>query len=98
VRIAKDLDDPVEGDDVILVEDIVDTGFTLRYLLQTLAGRGPNSLAVCTFLDRTSKRIVQVPIDFRCFEIPDRFVVGCGLDHQQLYRNLTYLAVLKHER
>src|ERR1043166_6975406 len=73
VRIAKDLDDSIEGDDVLLVEDIVDTGFTLRYLLQTLAGRGPNSLAVCTFLDRNSRRIVQVPVDFRCFEIPDRF-------------------------
>ncbi len=97
VRIAKDLDEPIFDEDVILVEDIVDTGFTLRYLLQTLAGRGPNSLAVCTFLDRTSKRIVQAPVDFRCFEIPDRFVVGCGLDHQQLYRNLTYLAAMKPE-
>ena len=98
VRIAKDLDDPIEGEDVILVEDIVDTGFTLRYMLQNLAGRGPNSLAVCTFLDRTSKRIVQVPVDFRCFEIPDRFVVGFGLDYQQLYRNLGYVAVLRLEK
>ena len=98
VRIAKDLDDSIEGDDVILVEDIIDTGFTLRYLLQTLAGRAPNSLAVCTFLDRTSQRIVHAPIDYRCFEIPDRFVVGFGLDYQQLYRNLGYVAVLKHER
>lgn len=98
VRIAKDLDDSIEGEDVILVEDIIDTGFTLRYLLQTLAGRAPNSLAVCTFLDRTSQRIVHAPIDFRCFEIPDRFVVGFGLDFNQLYRNLGYVAVLKHER
>jgi hypoxanthine phosphoribosyltransferase len=95
VRIAKDLDESIEGEDVLLVEDIVDTGFTLRYLLQTLAGRSPNSLAVCTFLDRTSKRIVKVPVDFRCFEIPDRFVVGYGLDYNQLYRNLTYVAVWK---
>ncbi len=95
VRIAKDLDDAIEGEDVILVEDIVDTGFTLRYLLQTLAGRAPNSLSVCTFLDRNSRRIVQVPVDFRCFEIPDRFVVGFGLDYNQLYRNLTYVAVMK---
>ncbi len=95
VRIAKDLDDAIEGEDVILVEDIVDTGFTLRYLLQTLAGRAPNSLAVCTFLDRNSRRIVQVPVDFRCFEIPDRFVVGFGLDYNQLYRNLSYVAVMK---
>ncbi|MGO9010189.1 MAG: hypoxanthine phosphoribosyltransferase [Bryobacteraceae bacterium] len=98
VRIAKDLDDSIEGEDVLLVEDIVDTGFTLRYLLQNLAGRAPNSLAVCTFLDRTSRRIVQVPVDYRCFEIPDRFVVGFGLDSQQLYRNLGYVAVLKHEK
>ena len=95
VRIAKDLDETIENEDVLLVEDIVDTGFTLRYLLQTLAGRGPNSLAVCTFLDRNSRRIVQVPVEFRCFEIPDRFVVGFGLDYNQLYRNLGYVAVMK---
>ena len=98
VRIAKDLDEAIEGDDVILVEDIIDTGFTLRYLLQTLAGRAPNSLAVCTLLDRNSRRIIQVPVDYRCFEIPDRFVVGFGLDSQQLYRNLGYVAVMKHEK
>jgi hypoxanthine phosphoribosyltransferase len=94
VRISKDLDDSIEGEDVLLVEDIVDTGFTLRYLLQTLASRGPNSLAVCTFLDRKSRRIVQVPIDFRCFEIPDRFVIGFGLDYHQLHRNLNFVAVM----
>ncbi len=98
VRIAKDIDESIEGEDVLLVEDIVDTGFTLRYLLRTLAGRGPNSLAVCTFLDRNSRRIAQVPVDFRCFEIPDRFVVGFGLDYNQLYRNLDFVAVLKPER
>ena len=98
VRIAKDLDDSIEGEDVLLIEDIVDTGFTLRYLLQTLSSRGPNSLAVCTFLDRTSRRIVQVPVEYRCFEIPDHFVIGFGLDYNQLYRNLNYVAVLKLER
>jgi hypoxanthine phosphoribosyltransferase len=98
VRIAKDLDETIEGEDVLLVEDIVDTGFTARYLLQTLAGRGPNSLALCTLLDRTSRRIVQIPVDFRCFEIPDRFVIGFGLDFKQLYRNLGYIAVMKRER
>jgi hypoxanthine phosphoribosyltransferase len=98
VRIAKDLDDTIEGQDVVLVEDIVDTGFTARYLLQTLAARGPNSLALCTLLDRTSRRIVQIPVDFRCFEIPDRFVIGCGLDYRQLYRNLGYIAVMKLEK
>jgi hypoxanthine phosphoribosyltransferase len=97
VRIAKDLDDGIEGDDVLLVEDVIDTGLTLRYLLQTLASRAPNSIAVCTFLDRTSRRIAQAPVDFRCFEIPDRFVVGFGLDYNQLYRNLGYVAVLNPE-
>ena len=97
VRIAKDLDDSIEGEDVLLVEDIVDTGFTARYLLQTLAGRGPNSLTICTLLDRTSSRIVQVPVEFRCFEIPDRFVVGFGLDYKQLYRNLGFIAVMKRD-
>jgi hypoxanthine phosphoribosyltransferase len=94
VRIAKDLDESIEGEDVLLVEDIVDTGFTARYLLQTLAGRGPNSLSICTLLDRTTRRIVQVPVEFRCFEIPDHFVVGCGLDYKQLYRNLGFIAVM----
>ncbi|HEX5227311.1 MAG TPA: hypoxanthine phosphoribosyltransferase [Bryobacteraceae bacterium] len=97
VRIAKDLDDSVEGEHVLLVEDIIDTGFTARFLLQHLAGRGPKSVAVCTLLDRTSRRIVQIPVDYRCFEIPDRFVVGCGLDYRQLYRNLKYVAVLNPE-
>src|ERR1051325_5210860 len=98
VRIAKDLDESIEGEDVILIEDIVDTGFTLRYLLQTLSGRAPNTLAVCTFLDRNSRRIVQVQVDYRCFEIPDRFVVGFGLDYNQLYRNLGCVAVMKPEK
>ena len=94
VRIEKDLDDPIQDQDVLLVEDIVDTGFTTRYLLQTLSGRGPRSLGICTLLDRSVRRVVQVPVDFRCFEIPDRFVVGYGLDYKQLYRNLGYIAVL----
>ncbi len=98
VRISKDLDEPIESEDVVLVEDIVDTGLTLRYLLQTLASRNPNSLSVCTFLDRNSRRIVQVPVEFRCFEIPDRFVVGFGLDWNQLYRNLGYVAVMNPEK
>ncbi len=98
VRIAKDLDDSIENEDVLLVEDIVDTGLTMRYLLQTLSSRGPNSLAVCTFLDRNSRRIVQIPVEFRCFEIPDRFVIGFGLDHNQLYRNLGFVAVMRQEK
>ncbi len=73
----------------------MDTGLTTRYLLQTLSARSPRSLGLCTLLDRTIRRLIQVPIDFRCFEIPDRFVVGFGLDYKQLYRNLGYIAVLK---
>lgn len=95
VRIARDLDDTIESEDVLLVEDIVDTGLTTRYLLQTLAGRGPHSLGIVTLLDRTCRRIVEVPVEFRCFEIDDRFIVGFGLDYKQLYRNLPYLAVMK---
>ena len=98
VRIAKDLDETIEGEDVLLVEDIVDTGLTARYLLQTLAGRGPNSLGICTLLDRTSRRLVPLPVEFRCFEIPDHFVVGFGLDYKQLYRDLPYIAVMNPEK
>ena len=98
VRIAKDLDESIEGEDVLLVEDIVDTGFTARYLMQTLAGRGPNSISLCTMLDRTQRRIVPLQVDFCCFEIPDRFVIGCGLDYKQLYRNLDYVAVIDPNR
>lgn len=98
VRIAKDLDEAIEGEDILLVEDIVDTGFTARYLMQTLAGRGPNSIALCTMLDRSARRIVPLRIDFRCFEIPDRFVIGCGLDYKQLYRNLNFIGVLKPDQ
>jgi len=98
VRIAKDLDDPIQGQDVLLVEDIVDTGLTAGYLLRTLAGRGPRSLGICTLLDRTARRIVPAPVEFRCFEIPDRFVVGWGLDYKQHYRNLDYIAVMNPEK
>ena len=98
VRIAKDLDQPIQGEDILLVEDIVDTGFTARFLLQTLAGREPRSIGLCTLLDRSVRRIVQVPVDYRCFEIPDRFVVGCGLDFKERYRNLGYIAVMDPEK
>lgn len=97
VRIAKDLDDTIEGEDVLLVEDIVDTGLTTRYLLQTLASRRPRSLGLCTLLDRTIRRLIQVPVEYRCFEIPDRFVVGFGLDYKQLYRNLSYIATIRRD-
>jgi hypoxanthine phosphoribosyltransferase len=97
VRIVKDLDQSIQGMDVILVEDIVDTGLTLRYLLGMLAGRQPASLEVCTFLDKAPRRLVDVPIKYRCFEIPDRFVVGFGLDYDQRYRTLPCVGILKPE-
>ncbi len=97
VRIVKDLDSSIEGQDVLLVEDIVDTGLTLRYLLRALNERHPRSLQVCALLDRSVRRLADVPVLYRCFEIPDRFVVGYGLDYQQRYRHLPYLGILKSE-
>jgi len=95
VRILKDLDQPIEGEHVLLVEDIVDTGLTLRYILGYLRARKPASLRVCTLLDKRARRLVDVPLDYVAFEIPDEFVVGYGLDHRELYRNLPYICVLK---
>jgi hypoxanthine phosphoribosyltransferase len=97
VRISKDLDLPIQGMDVLIVEDIVDTGLTLRYLLNVLRERQPSSLAICTFLDKVNWRLVELPIRYRCFEIPDRFVVGFGLDYDRRYRNLLCLGILKKE-
>ncbi|HEX9774805.1 MAG TPA: hypoxanthine phosphoribosyltransferase [Actinomycetota bacterium] len=88
VRILKDLDESITGADVILVEDIIDTGLTLTYLLNTLRARGPASLAVCGLLDRSARRIVEVPLAYKGFDIPDEFVIGYGLDHEGRYRNL----------
>ena len=95
VRISKDLDQNIQGMDVLLVEDIVDTGLTLRYLLNVLSGRQPNSVEVCTFLDKAVRRLVDVRVKYRCFEIPDRFVVGFGLDYDQRYRTLPCVGILK---
>jgi hypoxanthine phosphoribosyltransferase len=95
VRISKDLDLDILERDVLVVEDIVDTGLTLRYLLNMLAERQPSSLAVCTFLDKSTRRLVDIPVKYRCFEVPDRFVVGFGLDYGQHYRNLPYVGILK---
>ncbi len=95
VRISKDLDLDILERDILVVEDIVDTGLTLRYLLNMLAGRQPSSLAVCTFLDKATRRLVDIPVKYRCFEVPDRFVVGFGLDYGQHYRNLPYVGILK---
>ena len=95
VRILKDLEDSVEGRDVLVVEDIVDSGLTLRYILDYLLARGPASVRVCALLDKQVPRRANVPIDYTGFVIPDRFVVGYGLDYAELYRNLPYVAELR---
>jgi hypoxanthine phosphoribosyltransferase len=95
VRITKDLEENIAGKDVLVIEDIVDTGFTLKYLLRTLSGRNPKSLEVCALLDRRARRIIEMDLRYIGFEIPDKFVVGYGLDYRQRYRNVPYLGVVK---
>ena len=95
VRITKDLEENIAAKDVLLIEDIVDTGFTLKYLLRTLGSRNPKSLEVCTLLDRKARRIIEIDLKYIGFEIPDKFVVGYGLDYRQRYRNLPYIGVVK---
>jgi hypoxanthine phosphoribosyltransferase len=94
VRILKDLDAPIEGKDVLIVEDIVDSGLTLNYLLRNLRGRNPRSLEVCALLVKPGRRKIDLPIRYVGFEIPNRFVVGYGLDLDQRYRNLPYVAAV----
>jgi len=94
VRILKDLDTPIEGRDVLIVEDIVDSGLTLQYLLRTLEARGPASLEVCALLTKPSRRTVDLPVRYTGFEIPDKFAIGYGLDYAERYRNLPYVAAL----
>jgi hypoxanthine phosphoribosyltransferase len=98
VRLTKDLSASIEGRDVLVVEDIVDTGRTLAYLLRNLQTRQPRSLRVCTLLDKPSRRAVPVTLDYVGIAVPDRFVVGYGLDHAGLHRNLPYVAVLDPAR
>jgi hypoxanthine phosphoribosyltransferase len=95
VRILKDLDSPIEGKDVLIVEDIVDSGLTLNYLLRNLRGRDPRSLEVCALLVKPGRRKIDLPIRYVGFEIPNRFVVGYGLDLDQRYRNLPYVAAVE---
>jgi len=95
VRILKDLSKPIEGRDVIVVEDIIDTGLTLNYLLGYLADRQPASIKICCLLDKPARRLADIPIDYIGFTIPDRFVIGYGLDYEERYRNLPYIGVLK---
>ena len=97
VKIVKDLDDSILDKDVLVVEDIVDSGRTLSYLLEMLRDRGPKSLRLCTLLDKPDRRVVEVPVDYTCFRIPDEFVVGYGLDYAQKYRNLPYIGIVKFE-
>ena len=94
VKIVKDLDEPLEGKDVLVVEDIVDSGRTLSYLMKMLAERGPKSLALCTLLDKPSRRTHEVKVDYTGFEVPDKFIVGYGLDYAQKYRNLPFIGEL----
>ncbi len=97
VKILKDLDSDIEAKDIIIVEDIIDTGLTLQYLLNILKSRRPKSIKICALLDKSSKRIVNIQPDYSGFVIPDVFVVGYGLDYAEKYRNLPYIGVLKEE-
>jgi hypoxanthine phosphoribosyltransferase len=94
VKIIKDLDGSIEGKDILIVEDIIDSGRTLSYLMKLLEERKPHSIKICTLLDKPERRIVDVAVDYVGFSIPDEFVIGYGLDYQQNYRNLPYIAVV----
>ena len=94
VKLVKDLDEPITGKDILIVEDIIDSGRTLNYLLKNLSSRQPSSIRLCTLLDKPERREVDVEVDYQGFRIPDEFVVGYGLDYDQRYRNLPYIGVL----
>lgn len=99
VKIVKDLDQPLENQDVLVVEDIIDSGRTLSYLLEVLQRRHPASMRLCTLLDKPDRRVVDnVQVDYTCYEIPDEFVVGYGLDYDQKYRNLPYIGVVRFDQ
>ena len=95
VRLSKDLDEPLQGKNVIIVEDIIDSGRTLSYLLEILAKRGPKSMKLCTLLDKPDRRVREVKVDYTGFVIPDEFIVGYGLDYAQKYRNLPYIGIVE---
>jgi hypoxanthine phosphoribosyltransferase len=97
VRILKDLAKPIEGRDVLVVEDILDTGHTLSYVIEHLRGQHPSSLGLCALLDKPARRVVPIEVDYTGFEIPDKFVVGYGLDFAERYRNLPFIGVLRPE-
>ena len=95
VKIVKDLDEPLEGKEVIIVEDIIDSGRTLSYLMEMMSKRNPSSLALCTLLNKPDRRVVEVAVDYIGFDIEDKFVVGYGLDYDQKYRNLPFIGVVE---
>ena len=97
VKMIKDLDGKIEGKDVIIVEDIIDSGYTMRYLKHLLEARRPSSIKICALLDKPSRRETEIEIDYKGFEVEDEFVVGYGLDYAGLYRNLPYIGILKRE-
>ena len=97
VKIYKDLEKDIENRDVIIVEDILDSGLTLNYLMGYLRSRNPSSLRLCTLLDKPARRMIPITADYKGFEIPDAFVVGYGIDYQEKYRNLPYIGILKPE-
>ena len=98
VRIVKDLDEPLAGKEVLIVEDIIDSGRTLSYLIEVLKQRGPKSIHLCALLDKPERRVKkQVKVDYTCFTIPDEFVVGYGLDYAQKYRNLPFIGVVEQQ-
>ena len=97
VRILKDLAKPIEGRNVLVVEDILDTGHTLSYVIEHLRGQHPSTLGLCALLDKPARRVVPITVDYKGFEIPDKFVVGYGLDFAERYRNLPFIGVLKPE-
>lgn len=97
VKIMKDLDDSIEDKHVLIVEDIIDTGLTLHYLCENLLSRKPKSLKICTLLDKPERRKIDIPVDYKGFDIPDEFIVGYGIDYAENYRNLPYVGILKRE-
>jgi hypoxanthine phosphoribosyltransferase len=97
VRLVKDLEIPIQGQHILFIEDVIDTGLTLNYILNNLRARQPASLEVCVLFDKAERRLIDIPIKYKGFDLPDRFVVGYGLDHREKYRNLPFVGLLKPE-
>ena len=95
VRLVKDLETPIDSRHVLFVEDVIDTGLTLNYLLRNLRARDPASLEVCVLFDKSKRRLIDIPLKYKGFDLPDRFVVGYGLDHNEKYRNLPYIGYIE---